>query len=35
LWSVREMCCIISMLGCDAYMNAHQTHIKVSLILCH
>ena len=35
LWSVREMCCIISMLGRDAHMNAYQTHTEVSPILSH
>ena len=34
LWSIREMCCIISMLERDAHMNAYQTHIKISPILC-
>ena len=35
LWSVREMFCIISMLGHDAHMNAYQTHIKVPPVLSH
>ena len=35
LWSIREMCCIISMLGCDAHMNAYQTHTEVPPILSH
>ena len=29
LWSIREMCCIISMLGRDAHMNIYLTHIIV------
>jgi hypothetical protein len=35
LWSVREMCCIIFMLGRDAHMNAYQIHIEVPLVLSH
>ena len=35
LWSIREMCCIISMLGRDAHMNSYQTHIEVPPILSH
>ncbi len=35
LWNIREMCCIISMLGRDAHMNAYQTHIKVPPILSY
>ena len=27
VWSIREMCCIISMLGRDAHMNAYLTHV--------
>ena len=34
LRSIREMCCIISMSGHDAHMNAYQTHIEVPPILC-
>ena len=40
LWSIREMCCIISMLGRDAHMNVYHTHVKVifahiSLMNCY
>ena len=35
LWSIREMCCIIFVLGCDAHMNAYQADIEVPPILCH
>jgi hypothetical protein len=33
LSSIREMCCVISMLERDAHMNAYQTHVEV-LIKC-
>ena len=29
LWNIKEMCCIISMLGRDAHMNAYLTHIII------
>ena len=35
LWSIREMCCIISMLGRDAHMNAYLTHVKVIFLISH
>ena len=35
LWSVREMCCIISMLGRDAHMNAYLTHVEVIFFISH
>ena len=35
LWSIREMCCIISMLGRDAHMNAYLTHVEVIFLISH
>ena len=35
LWSIREMCCIISMLGRDAHMNAYLTHVEVIFFISH
>ena len=35
LWSIRQMCCIISMLGRDAHMNAYLTHVEVSFLISH
>ena len=35
LWSIGEMCCIISMLGCDAHMNAYLTHVEVIFLISH
>ena len=35
LGSIREMCCIISMLGCDAHMNAYLTHVEVIFLISH
>jgi hypothetical protein len=40
LWSIREMCCITSVLGHNVHMNAYQTHIKfftniISLMNCY
>ncbi len=35
LWSIREMCCIISMLGRDAHMNTYLTHIEVIFFISH
>ncbi len=35
LWSIREMCCIISMLGRDAHMNAYLIHVKVIVFISH
>ena len=35
LWSIREMCCIISMLGRDAHMNAYLSHVIFLLFISH
>lgn len=35
LWSIRDMCCIISMLGRDAHINAYLTHIEVIFFISH
>ena len=35
LWSIREMCCIISMLGRDAHMNAYLIHVRVIVFISH
>ena len=35
LRSIREMCCIISMLGRDAHMNVYLTHIEVIFFISH
>ena len=40
LWSIREMCCIISMLERDAHMNVNLSHViilhlHISLMNCY
>lgn len=35
LWSIREMCCIISMLGHDAHTNAYLIHVRVIFFISH